>query len=75
MIEHNVVVVGGVEHKAVIGSSSKGCSACTLNKYVDKFGDCHTDFVPEDRYDRCNVIFKQHYRPKHNELPIKVIKL
>lgn len=75
MIEHNVVSVGGIEHKAVMDVSSKGCSACALNDHLDENGDCDVKCVPTKRSDKCSVIFKRHYKPKHNEIPIKVIEL
>lgn len=68
-----MVVVGGVEYKAVIDSSKKGCSACALSGSMDKFGDCYIQCVPEDRCDRCNVIFKRHYRPKHDGCQLRCL--
>ena len=72
MIEHNVVVDGGVEHKAVLRPkfiSTSSCDVCSLRKTK-----CHP-CTPIERYDGEQIIYKLHYRPKHNELPIKVIEL
>lgn len=67
-IEHNVFVVNGLEYKAVKAKSGQGCDDCELYKHVDKFGDCDKSCTPIDRKDKCNVIFKRHYRPTHKEL-------
>lgn len=69
MINHNVVVAGGVEYKAVNGNSCDGCAFVRTTV-------CRRVFCTDDvRSDKQSVIFKRHYRPKHNELPIKVIEL
>lgn len=67
-IEHNVVVVGGLEYKAVIDAQAKGCSFCALERHLDENGECDEPCVPPSRNDKCNVIFKRHYRPTHKEL-------
>lgn len=72
MIEHNVVVVDGVEHKAVLRPrfiSTSLCDVCSLRRT-----ECRP-CTPIERRDGKQVIYKLHYRPKHNELPIKVIEL
>ncbi len=72
MIEHNVVVVDGLEYKAVIEpdvSDVLSCEICSLNNK-----ECMS-CTKEERNDGLNVIFKRHYRPRHNELPIRVIEL
>ena len=74
MIEHNVVVVGGVEHKAVKAGFGGWCKRCSIDKLLGD-DDCSVCCTPSDRSDDSNVVFKRHYRPKHNELPIKVIEL
>lgn len=61
-IEHNVVVVGGMDYKAVDGNSCDGCAlvnttACTRVSCTD-----------DARADGKSVIFKRHYRPTHREL-------
>ena len=72
MIEHNVVVVDGVEYKAV-KSGASGCEGCAGVGYAlcPKLGACGAG----ERADGENVRFKIHYRPRYNELPIKVIEL
>lgn len=67
-IEHNVVVVGGLEYKAVIAKFAQGCNECELYKHIDKFGDCDKSCTPVDRKDKSDVIFKRHYRPTQKEL-------
>lgn len=69
MIEHNVVVTGGVEYKAVNGNSCDGCA------FVRSTVCTRVSCTDDARLDKESVIFKRHYRPKHNELPIKVIEL
>lgn len=74
MIEHNVVVVGGVEYKAVEPIGKDSCQGCDLSDMKClKLSGVHC--TQNRRNDKSSVIFKRHYRPKHNELPIKVIEL
>lgn len=74
MIEHNVVVVGGVEYKAVEPIERGCCNGCDLSdiKCLILSG---VHCTKNKRNDKRDVIFKRHYRPKHNEIPIKVIEL
>ena len=69
MIEHNVVVVDGVEYKAVKGDCCDNCEFVGTNSCEP------VPCTSVERNDGKHVIFKLHYRPKHNELPIKVIEL
>lgn len=71
MIEHNVVVVGGLEYKAVSCYRFNPCKGCHLMDADCQAVDCNES----SRDDGSTVRFKRHYRPKHNELPIKVIEL
>jgi hypothetical protein len=64
-IKHNVVVVGGIQHKAVgvaRGLCVSACELCSLNKT-----EC-SPCTPRERGDGYDVIFKRHYRPTHKEL-------
>lgn len=71
MIEHNVVVVGGVEYKAVKGEkdSCHGCAAYNNRRLCHDLGKCNGSL----RGDRVDVKYKRHYRPKCDELQIKAI--
>lgn len=72
MIEHNVVSAGGFYSKAVgfpKGLGVSACELCSLNTL-----ECRP-CTPRERNDGEDVIYKLHYRPKYNELPIKVIEL
>lgn len=75
MIEHETAFVDGVEYKAVIEPDTiNRCDACVASsnwRLCNGLPECREWL----RIDCCNVVYKPHYRPKHNELPIKVIEL
>ena len=73
MIEHNVSLVGGVEYKAVKCNVAK-CSGC-VGEYDDILCGALDSCLGDGRADGEDVKYKRHYRPRHNELPIKVIEL
>ena len=64
MIEHNVVVVGGVEYKAVKNFSPR-CGGCAGEDSMicGRLGACSED----ERDDGVNVKYKVHYRHRHDE--------
>ena len=61
-IDHNVIVVNGMDYKAVDGN---GCDGCAL---VSTTACTRAPCTISDRADGSNVIFKRHYRPTHKEL-------
>ena len=60
-MEHNVIVVNGIEYKAV---ETVDCKGCALGKasLCDNTVKC-CDY---ERSDRTNISFKRHYKLKHN---------
>lgn len=77
MIEHNVVLVGGVEYKAE-DAGNRGCSQCDIAEhFIGNLGNCHVDCSPrpENGIRQYDFIFKRKNKAIINELPIKVIEL
>lgn len=70
-MDHNIILVDGVEHKAVYVGESRNCDQCSLEDTPScDYHPC-MDF---ERADRKNVVYKRHYRPKHSELiEVKVL--
>lgn len=66
-IEHNVVVVGGIEFKAV-NSVSVSCENCAGEKNSYHCLLLRQQCADHQRIDNTEVIFKRHYRPTHKEL-------
>jgi hypothetical protein len=77
MIEHNVVVVGGVEYKAE-DAGNRGCSQCDIAEhFIGNLGNCHVDCSPrpEKGIRQYDFIFKLQTKAFVDEMPIKVIEL
>lgn len=65
-IEHNVVVVGGLEYKAVKCDASK-CSGC-VGEHNDLLCGALYSCIGDSRVDGEDVKYKRHYRSTHKEL-------
>lgn len=66
-IEHNVIVVSGMECKAVKSKSVMSCEDCCISNACVGLA-MYTGCTAGSRRDNTSVIFKRHYRPTHKEL-------
>ncbi len=69
-IEHNVVVVGGLEYKAEI-AGNRGCLQCDIaEQFKGNLGNCHVMCgpMPRSSFNQEDLIFKRHHRPTHKDL-------
>lgn len=66
MINHNIVVVGGKEYKAVKDKNLESCDECVFG--IKNIQCSEFECEGKARSDKQDVIFKPHYRPKASEL-------